>query len=398
MQTLSPSSFLRVDDKFFPSFVLYDTELSQGPVLLYVVLFRLARQRDHCWPSQATLARMCKCTERSVQHYLQQLVALQYIRIERLRGHNVYRLLFSLRVRALLHQHEITLLDESAGPCPELTAYENISPASPMPSDDPKNLRMGHENISHNLRDIRTKNLPPTPLPIQHSELASPRLSSLAQGGVAFPPLSGRGDSFSPAEKNHARKKADARQSPELEAHFEQLYAAWPVKKDQDTAKRIFCSLARAGQLPLLESLLDTVKRFACEDKHWKNGCAPLLSTWLRGRRWLDEPYSPNVSPSGVNALSEALSPQSPQNRAAEPPLPVPAPPPLAVELEDTAKALAGLWPQTGAGSRGKLLAQVGLARLRGIGLDALVERARAYMRATTCPMPVNEWMSGVWT
>lgn len=178
MQTLSPSSFLRVDDKFFPSFVLYDTELSQGPVLLYVVLFRLARQRDHCWPSQTTLARMCKCTERSVQHYLQQLVALQYIRIERLRGHNVYRLLFSLRVRALLHQHEITLLDESAGPCPELTAYENISPASPVPSDDPKNLRIGHENISHNLRDIRTKNLPPTPPPdsARRAFLSSPVL------------------------------------------------------------------------------------------------------------------------------------------------------------------------------------------------------------------------------
>lgn len=391
MQTISPSSFLRVDDKFFPSFVLYDMELGQGPALLYVVLFRLARQRDYCWPSQHTLARMCKCSERSVQTYLQELVALQYIRIERANGHNIYRLLLSVRVQGLLHEHCIAVLDTDAEQ--PAASYENISSAS---SEYPQNLRMGHENISYNLRIQRKKNLPPTPLPLQNSELSSPRVSS-AQDGVAFPPAAGRGDSFSPAEKNHARKKTDARQNPELEAHFEQLYAVWPVKKDQDTAMRIFCSLARAGQLPSLESLLETVKRFACEDKHWKKGCAPLLSTWLRGRRWLDEPYSPDVSPSGVNASPEALSPQSPSSRVAESPLPVPPPPPLAVELEDTAKALAGLWPQTGTGSRGKLLAQVGLARLRGIGLDALVESARAYMRATKCPMPVNEWMSGVW-
>lgn len=390
MQTISPSSFLRVDDKFFPSFVLYDVELSQGPALLYVVLFRLTRQRDYCWPSQHTLACMCKCSERSVQTYLQELVALQYIRIERANGHNIYRLLLSARVRGLLHQHEIALMEESAAPCP---AYENISPAL---SDDPQNLRMGHENISYNLRIQRNKNLPPTPLPLQNSELSSPRVSS-GQGGVAFPPAAGRGDSFSPAEKNHAKNKAETRQSPECIADFEQLYAVWPVKKDQDSARRIFCSMARTGQLPPLQILLGTVQRFASEDKHWKNGCAPLLSTWLRGRRWLDEPYAPDVSPSGVKASSEALSPQSPQSRAAETPLPVPPPPPLAAELENTAKVLSSLWPQTGTASKGKLLAHIGLARLRGVGLDALVDRARAYMRATTCPMPVSEWMSGVW-
>ena len=71
---------------------------------------------------------------------------------------------------------------------------------------------------------------------------------------------------------------------------FERLWAVWPVKKDKAVSRRIFLSKARMRRIPALSALLAIVERFKAVDKHWRNNCAPLLSTWLRGDRWQDEP------------------------------------------------------------------------------------------------------------
>lgn len=46
----------------------------------------------------------------------------------------------------------------------------------------------------------------------------------------------------------------------------------------------------RMRKIPALSVLLGIVERFKAVDRHWRNNCAPLLSTWLRGDRWQDEP------------------------------------------------------------------------------------------------------------
>ena len=60
---------------------------------LYAVLCDYARDKDHCWPSQRTLARRIGCSIASLKKYLRQLVAEKLIWIEHaLRGCKYYLL------------------------------------------------------------------------------------------------------------------------------------------------------------------------------------------------------------------------------------------------------------------------------------------------------------------
>lgn len=121
MKTLAPTKMLmRVADNFFADFALRDAKLNSGATLLYLILFRLAGQRDHCCLSQAYLAEVCKCSERTIQSYLQQLVTRDYVRIERSGTQKVYRLLLSPRVQDLLQQTNTDMLP--------------LSPVSSIPS------------------------------------------------------------------------------------------------------------------------------------------------------------------------------------------------------------------------------------------------------------------------
>ena len=113
-ETLNPSAyFLRVSDKFFGQFICRDNAVSAGPVLLYLVLFRKAYKGGLCRSSQFALARVCKCSVRSIQHYLRALAVLKYISIEQQEdGRNVYRLLLSRRVLFFIAQ-ERSATDDS---------------------------------------------------------------------------------------------------------------------------------------------------------------------------------------------------------------------------------------------------------------------------------------------
>lgn len=139
METLNPSAyFLRVSDKFFGDFILYDNAVSAGPALLYLLLFRKAYKGGLCRSSQFALARVCKCSVRSIQHYLRALAVLKYISIEQQEdGRHVYRLLLSQRVRFFIAQ-EKSDHDQDGGK----DQGEEFSSAHA------KNLRMGGENSS----------------------------------------------------------------------------------------------------------------------------------------------------------------------------------------------------------------------------------------------------------
>lgn len=71
MKTFAPRQFfLRVGDKFVPNFVDHDPALKSGPCLLYIRLFARCGNRDHCTLSQKELAKLCKCSVRSVQNHV----------------------------------------------------------------------------------------------------------------------------------------------------------------------------------------------------------------------------------------------------------------------------------------------------------------------------------------
>ncbi|MEG2140425.1 MAG: hypothetical protein RRY20_06535, partial [Bilophila sp.] len=259
--------------------------------------------------------------------------------------------------------------------------------------------------------------LSPSRQPTAH---AAPALhpSSPCQSG--FSPdveVAGRGD-FSASSRSAVLSSPPERrteQQTEPTAAFNQLFAVWPVQKDRLVASRIFDSLQRRGKLPELATLLTSVEQMKALDKHWKNGCPPTLSTWLRGERWLDEPYQPELAPASspapttpldldlqqrVRALHEKFgsplfSPLLPAVEVVEvaPTVPQPAPavaPPHVRELASTATALCSLWPET---SRQIVMTRLFLERQNGTVFSSLVAQAQDYVRTATTPLPMLEWL-----
>ena len=154
-------------------------------------------------------------------------------------------------------------------------------------------------------------------------------------------------------------------------------------------AERIFHSLRRAGRLPVISTLLATVERFQREDKHWRNGCPPLLTSWLRGERWHDEPFQPQQA---ENRVETPVTP------------PRPLPETLSVPLTEAERhgmgefaavtsGLRALWPSEG----GAIPAALTKAKLRGMSLPGLLARAQAFVRDAARPVSFGDWMREVW-
>ena len=382
MKTLVPARFLRVRDKFVPDFLFEDTELSRGAGYLYVYLFSRSYHHGVCRVSQERLAHVSKCCVRSVQNYLKELVELQYLEILRDpdSGRSVYRLLRSPRVLGLIRAAEQAALEEAF-----------FAPAGTQI------LPEGGANFASAIKKKEEHISPLSPLP-EHPVRASSNAARRMPSSPACNPH-GRGGSLSPrsaVERQRlslSRTDCDARERQTertaAEADFERLFAAWPVKKDRRTAERIFHSLRRAGRLPVIGALLATVERFQREDKHWRNGCPPLLTSWLRGERWHDEPFQPLPAEHRVEA------PATPPR-----PLPETRPVPLTEaerrgmgEFAAVTRGLRALWPSEG----GAIPAALTRARLRGMSLPALLARAQAFVRDAARPVSFGDWMREVW-
>ena len=386
MKTLVPAAFLRVREKFVPTFLFEDTELSRGAGYLYVYLFSRAYHHGVCRVSQERLAHVGKCCVRSVQNYLRELVELQYLEILRDpdSGRSVYRLLRSPRVLDLIQAAEQAALEEAF-----------FAPAGTQI------LPEGGANFAPAIKKKEEIYISPlSPLP-EHPV----RVSSNAAHRMPHPPVygtQGRGESLS-CRSGKDRRGLSLRRSNDdakerqtertaAEADFERLFAAWPVKKDRRMAERIFHSLRRAGRLPVISTLLATVERFQREDKHWRNGCPPLLTSWLRGERWHDEPFQPQQAEQAEHRVEAPATPPRP--------LPETRPVPLTEaerrvmgEFAAVTRGLRALWPSEG----GAIPAALTRARLRGMSLPALLARAQAFVRDAARPVSFGDWMREVW-
>lgn len=366
MKTLVPARFLRVREKFVPTFLFEDTELSRGAGYLYVYLFSRAYHHGVCRVSQERLAHVGKCCVRSVQNYLKELVDLQYLEVLRdPNGRSLYRLLLSSHVLLLIEQ---AALEETF-----------FAPA------DAQILPEGGANFAPAIKKKEEYISPLSPLPEYPTRASSDAARRMPPPPVCKP--QGRGGFLSPVRTDgDARERQTERTA--AEADFERLFAAWPVKKDKRTAERIFHSLRRAGRLPVIGTLLATVERFRREDKHWRNGCPPLLTSWLRGERWHDEPFQPQAH---TETPVMALPPR---------PLPETQPVPLTEaerrgmrEFAAVTSGLRALWPSEG----GAIPAALTKARLRGMSLPPLLARAQAFVRDAARPVSFGDWMREVW-
>ena len=237
METFAPKG--NVYGPILPQFVL-EKPVTFGAKIMYALLCNYASEKDHCWPSQATLATRLSCSVSSVKNYLAELVKVKLIEIRR----EQYR----SSVYYMLNPGELRGQETKvAAAQPEVACTE------------PKSGYLNNLN-----KQSQEKN-PPLPPTEPKAPKASPVSDSPAAGGVSV--------SLS---------------------DFETAWELYPKKDAKGFARVAWLKLLRSGQLPPLDGIRAAIQRFTASES-WQrdNGrYVPQMGNWLRGQRWLD-PLSP---------------------------------------------------------------------------------------------------------
>lgn len=394
MRTFTPKSlFLHVRDKFLPTFIRRDPSVSGNASYLYEMLFDFCGDKDHCYPTQSTLALLCKTTVRSVQNYIAELTRTGYIAVRKdeKTGRNIYYLLLS--------EHLLALLRKLGIPTHDMQTSSNAS------------ARGAHEKFSHDIRVNKKQDITPlSPLPVQ--EVSSSPSCSNRTGHPGSAPLpqrvQGRGD-FSSLSRTGASQTTHVLHRP-TEHEFEQLWAAWPqtatwaMPRNRQLALRVYRRMRRARQLPPIEKLLGIVEQYKLTDSRWLNGYPPELSNWLYTRQFEKAPLMRRPKKTFFGKLVPAepvLTPE--ERRQAEvyrarieelqkrfnQPTVSSSPTP-----SQDADALIALWPEP---ERQRVPVTTYLNYLSGKGqkpdLARLVSLARDYLSGTSSPMSLVGWL-----
>lgn len=394
MRTFTPKSlFLHVRDKFLPTFIRRDPSVSGNASYLYEMLFDFCGDKDHCYPTQSTLALLCKTTVRSVQNYIAELTRTGYIAVRKdeKTGRNIYYLLLS--------EHLLALLRKLGIPTHDMQTSSNAS------------ARGAHEKFSHDIRVNKKQDITPlSPLPVQEvSSSPSCRNRTGHPGSAPLPQrVQGRGD-FSSLSRTGASQTTHVLHRP-TEHEFEQLWAAWPqtatwaMPRNRQLALRAYRRMRRARQLPPIEKLLGIVEQYKLTDSRWLNGYPPELSNWLYTRQFEKAPLMRRPKKTFFGKLVPAepvLTPE--ERRQAEvyrarieelqkrfnQPTVSTSPTP-----SQDADALIALWPEP---ERQRVPVTTYLNYLSGKGqkpdLARLVSLAHDYLSETSSPMSLVGWL-----
>ncbi len=239
MTTFTPKG--TIHGPILPEFIL-KRPISMGAKLMYAVLCNYASEKDHCWPSQATLARKLNCCQNTIKNHLAELRKEKLIqdRKEQYRS-SVYYL----------------ILPEEYAQMQQQTKQPNFD--ANQPKIDPGQPKIGYLNTLRNFK----KNTPPLP----------PKKETLPK------PI--------PALNTSASREWGGTFSPD----FENIWNLYPKKKAKGFAHIIWQKLLKSKQLPSLDVLRSSIERsIASEDWQREQGrFIPLLNNWLLGQRWLDE-------------------------------------------------------------------------------------------------------------
>ena len=399
MRTFSPTSlFFHVRDKYQPRFIKHDELISIGSSYIYGIIFEFCGDKDHCYPSQTTLALLCKSSTRTVQNYTAQLVKAEYIAVKKdeKTGRNIYYLLLSPRLLALLRKLGIPTHETQISG----TAAKN------------EGLQEAHENFSPYIRDQRDQRDQDTPLsPLPKPAAPSPSCHSRTGFPSSAPTtqrVQGRGD-FSSLSRTGAPQITHVLHRP-TEHEFENLWAAWPqaaswaMPHNRQLALRVYRRMRRARQLPPIEKLLGIVEQYKLTDSRWLNGYPPELSNWLHSRQFEKAPLMRRPKKTFFGKLVPAepvLTPE--ERRQAEvyrarieelqkrfnQPTVSTSPTP-----SQDADALIALWPEP---ERQRVPVTTYLNYLSGKGqkpdLARLVSLAHDYLSETSSPMSLVGWL-----
>ena len=241
METFAPKG--NIHGPILPQFVLR-MSITFGAKTMYAILCDYAADKDHCWPSQTTLAKRLSCSISSVKNYLAELVREKLISVRREQYRSsVYYL----------------LLPE------ELNEKQETKPAHTQSENDCHEPKSGYLTTLNKQRKEKNSPLSPHATAETASAPAHRTCGAPAAGGVS---------SFLP--------------------DFENVWALYPKKEAKGFARIAWLKLSRSGQLPPLTELHAAIRRFASSES-WQREqgrFVPQLGNWLRGQRWLD-PLSP---------------------------------------------------------------------------------------------------------
>lgn len=234
METFAPKG--KIFGPILPQFVL-DMPLSLGAKVVYALLCNYASEKDHCWPSQTTLAERLKCGVSSIKNYLAELVRENLITVRR--EHYRSSVYYLVQPEAL---------------------RTRLKSAIRQPKSDGGQPKFGYINT---LNKQRERNTPLPPMRTERKVSQTPCAPSA--GGV---------DS--------------------LNLDFEKAWESYPRKEAKGFARMAWFKLLRSGQLPSLQDLLSVIARSRSSES-WQREegrFIPQMGNWLRGRRWLDEAES----------------------------------------------------------------------------------------------------------
>ena len=267
METFAPRG--KIFGPILPQFVL-ERPITLGAKIMYALLCNYASEKDHCWPSHATLATRLSCSVSSVKKYLTELVdgKLITIRKEQYRSSVYY----------LLPPGELN----SQGTKPDQSKSENDGEQSlpddngnqpnsacdkPDSSGDQPKKEGDQSNSGHLNNLLNQSNEEDPPLPPTKAET-----------------LKDMPDSGTPSAGGVSHTSHD----------YEKAWELYPKKDSKGFAKTAWLKLQRSGQLPAQDELLAAIQRFSASEgwQREQGRYVPQMSNWLRGQRWLD-PLSP---------------------------------------------------------------------------------------------------------
>ena len=223
--------------KIVPDFIMNVPGLTLGSRVLYGTLCNSAGEKDHCWPSQAYLAKSINQSIRSVQNHLKELAKAGFIQVGKrpLRG-NLYHILMHPAVGCTEtrgHAYAAAYPTTQATPATSASAPAKAGMKSPGVG----------EKCAHRINIKERQEIPP------------------------YPP--------------HAQEEA--------EAAFQRVWELWPVREARKAALRLWHQLWRSDDRPQPEAILASIKENLARNSRWKRGFIPFLATWLKDRRWEDE-------------------------------------------------------------------------------------------------------------
>ena len=235
---------------------------------MYALLCDYAADKDHCWPSQSTLAKRLSCSISSVKNYLSELVREKLISVKR----EQYRssVYYLLRPAELVEKQKTEFTNKQS----EADCYE---------------AKAGYlTNLSK-----------------QSKEKDSP-LSPHAPGKTTVNPV-----------RRAFRAPAAGGVSSTLQ-DFESTWALYPKKDAKGFARMAWFKLLRSGQLPPLSELHAAIRRFASSEgwQREQGRFVPQMGNWLRGQRWLDPlPPAEQAEQRHSRELHQAIQAREEQER-----------------------------------------------------------------------------------